>query len=205
MLHGLFQARRIVAAREFYMKMVDSGTQLGISTYNIVLRGLCENSCVDEALRIFEGLRSKEFQLEVWTFNIMINALLKVGRIDEAKGLFSAIVLSGPVPDVITYSLMIESHIKEGLFEESDELFLSMEKNGCAANSRMLNVIVRRLLEKGYVRRAGTYLTKIDEKNFSLEASTAALLISIVSETKYQKEVKFIPEKYQCFTEPRDD
>ena len=135
----------------------------------------------------------------------MINALLKVGRIDEAKGLFSAIVLSGPVPDVITYNLMIESHIKEGLLEESDELFLSMEKNGCAADSRMLNAIVRRLLEKGDVRRAGTYLTEIDEKNFPLEASTAALLISIISEGKYQAEVKFLPKKYQSFMEHRDD
>ena len=80
-----------------------------------------------------------------------------------------------------------------------------MEKNGCAANSRMLNTIVRRLLEKGDVRRAGTYLTKIDEKNFSLEASTAALLISIISEGKYQTEVKFLPEKYHSFMEPRDD
>jgi pentatricopeptide repeat protein len=109
------------------------------------------------------------------------------------------------VPNAITYSLMMQSHIEEGLLEESDELFLSMEKNGCAANSRMLNVIVRKLFEKGDVRRAGTYLTKIDEKDFSLEASTAALLISIVSERKYQKEVKFLPEKYQSFMEPRDD
>jgi pentatricopeptide repeat protein len=135
----------------------------------------------------------------------VINALLKVGRIDEAKSLFSAMVLRGPVPDVITYSLMIKSHIEEGLLEESDNLFLSMEKNGCAADSHMLNIIVRRLLEKGDVRRAGTYLTKIDEKNFSLEASTAALLIPIVSEKKYQKEVKFLPEKYHSFMQPRDD
>jgi hypothetical protein len=55
------------------------------------------------------------------------------------------------------------------------------------------------------VRRAGAYLTKIDEKNFSIEASTAALLISVISERKYQTEVKFISEKYHSFMEPRDD
>lgn len=138
----------------------------------------------------------------------MIHASLKVGRTDEAKGLFSAIVLSGPAPDVRTYSLMIESHIKEGLLEESsDELFsiYAWRRMAVAANSRMLNVMVRRLLEKGDVRRAGTYLTKIHEKNFSVEASTAALLIRIISEKKYQKEVKFLPEKYHSFMEPRDD
>jgi hypothetical protein len=53
------------------------------------------------------------------------------------------------------------------------------------------------------VQRAGTYLTKIDEKDFSLEASTAELLIYILSEEKYQKQVKFLPEKYHSVVEPR--
>ena len=54
-----------------------------------------------------------------------------------------------------------------------------MEKSGCAPNSHMLNTIVRRLLDRGEILRAGAYLSKIDEKNFSLEASTTSMLISL--------------------------
>jgi pentatricopeptide repeat protein len=135
----------------------------------------------------------------------MINGLLKGGRNDEAKKLFSAISAKDVVPNKITYSLMIESHIEEGLLQEAEDLFLSMEKNGCSCDSRMVNAIVRRLLEKGEVARAGGYLTKIDEKNFSIEASTAKLLISLFSGEKYQCHVKLIPEKYHCLVESRDD
>jgi pentatricopeptide repeat protein len=172
-LQGLFQAGRTSDARELYVRMVESGTQLKMDTFRIVLRGLCHNRCVDEAMKMFQSLCPKE--LEVSSFNIMISALLKVGRIDEAKG----------------------------LLEVSDDLFQSMEKNGCPADSRTLNGVVRRLLRKGEVQRAGTYLTKIDEKDFSLEASTAELLIYILSEEKYQKQVKFLPEKYHSVVEPR--
>jgi pentatricopeptide repeat protein len=200
-LQGLFQAGRTSDARELYVRMVESGTQLKMDTFRIVLRGLCHNWCVDEAMKMFQSLCPKE--LEVSSFNIMISALLKVGRIDEAKGLFSAISSNGLVPNIATYSLLIQSHIEEGLLEVSDDLFQSMEKNGCPADSRTLNGVVRRLLQKGEVQREGTYLTKIDEKDFSLEASTAELLIYILSEEKYQKQVKFLPEKYHSVVEPR--
>uniref|UniRef100_A0A0A9BI56 Uncharacterized protein n=1 Tax=Arundo donax TaxID=35708 RepID=A0A0A9BI56_ARUDO len=72
-----------------------------------------------------------------------------------------------------------------------------MEDTGCAPDSRLLNVIVRLLLEKGDIIRAGTYLSKIDEKNFSVEASTTELLISLFSNGTCQKHIEFLPAKYQ--------
>uniref|UniRef100_A0A0E0EZG4 NADPH-protochlorophyllide oxidoreductase n=1 Tax=Oryza meridionalis TaxID=40149 RepID=A0A0E0EZG4_9ORYZ len=166
---------RTAAAKELYVGITESGTQLELSTYNIILHGLCKNNLTDEALRMFQNLCLTDLQLETRTFNIMIGALLKVGRNDEAKDLFAALSANGLVPDVRTYSLMAENLIEQGLLEELDDLFLSMEENGCTANSRMLNSIVRKLLQRGDITRAGTYLFMIDEKHFSLEASTASL------------------------------
>uniref|UniRef100_A0A0A9DE08 Uncharacterized protein n=1 Tax=Arundo donax TaxID=35708 RepID=A0A0A9DE08_ARUDO len=71
-----------------------------------------------------------------------------------------------------------------------------MQKNGCAPDSRMLNSVVRRLLQRGEVSRAGVYLSIIDENHFSLEASTASLLSSVSSGGKYQHYQKLLPKKY---------
>jgi len=76
-----------------------------------------------------------------------------------------------------------------------------MEKSGCAPNSHMLNTIVRRLLDRGEILRAGAYLSKIDEKNFSLEASTTSMLISLFSRKEYQHHAKSLREKYRFFNE----
>jgi len=43
----------------------------------------------------------------------------------------------------------------------------------------MLNALAKRLLRRGDISRAGAYLSKLDEKNFSLEASTTSMLISL--------------------------
>uniref|UniRef100_A0A0A9FPX4 Uncharacterized protein n=1 Tax=Arundo donax TaxID=35708 RepID=A0A0A9FPX4_ARUDO len=80
-------------------------------------------------------------------------------------------------------------------------MFLSMENSGCAADSRMLNDIVRMLLEKGEVCKAGTYLSKIDEKNFSLHSSTTHALMSLFSDGKHEEHKELLPEKYHYFKE----
>jgi pentatricopeptide repeat protein len=59
---------------------------------------------------------------------------------------------------------MMTNFIKEGLLVEADEIFTSMENAGRAPDSRLLNSVVRVLLEKGEVVRAGHYLSKINEK-----------------------------------------
>ena len=101
------------------------------------------------------------------------------------------------MPSVVTYSVMMTNLIKEGLVEEADDMFSSMENAGCDPDSRLLNHVVRELLEKNEIVRAGTYLSKIDERNFSLEHSTTMLLIDLFSSKGTCREhIRFLPAKY---------
>ena len=184
-------------------KLLDNMCSIGLKqddfTYSILIDGYSKNGRIDDALvviREMDGVKPS-----IITFNIMIGVLLKGSRMEEAKDLFDGIWAKGLVPDVVTYSLMIQKLIEEGSLQESDDLFLSMEKNGCAADSRMLNAIVRSLLQKGDVPRAGTYLSKIDERSFTLEASTASLLTALASGRKGQEYKGLLPEKYHSFLE----
>ena len=98
----------------------------------------------------------------------------------------------------MTYAIMMKNFIKEGLLAEADDIFSAMEKTGCAPNSRLLNCVARALLEKGEIIRAANYIGKIDEKNFSLEASTTKMLISLFSrKDAWQEHIKLFPAKYQ--------
>jgi pentatricopeptide repeat protein len=73
---------------------------------------------------------------------------------------------SGLEPSIQTYSVVMTNVIKEGLLAEADDVFISMEKNGCSADSQLLNNVVRVLPKKGEIVRAGYYLSKIDKNNF---------------------------------------
>jgi pentatricopeptide repeat protein len=93
---------------------------------------------------------------------------------------------------------MIRNLLKERSVEEAGNMFLSMEKSGCAPSSRLLNDIIRILLEKGEIAKAGDYLSKVDGKSISLEASTTSLMLSLFSTNgKYRGDMKLLPAKYQ--------
>jgi hypothetical protein len=66
------------------------------------------------------------------------------------------------------------------------------------AVSLILDCVVRELLEKNEMVRATTYLSKIDERNFSLEHSTTTLLIDLFSSKGACREhIRFLPTKYR--------
>ncbi|CAL5034853.1 unnamed protein product [Urochloa decumbens] len=195
-IDGLFQAGITVGAKEKFNKMIESGIPVDIKTYSIVLKGLFRNNCFDEAIALFKKLCSTDMKIDIITVNTMISGMFKARRVEEAK--HTSIPAYGLIPSVVTYNLMMTNLINEGLLEEADDIFSAMENTGCAPDSRLLNHVARVLLEKGEIIRAGNYLAKMDEKNFSLEASTTEMLISLFSrEGTCLEHIKLLPEKYQ--------
>jgi hypothetical protein len=64
----------------------------------------------------------------------------------------------------------------------------------------MLNIIIRKLLEKGEIARAVKYMSTVDGKSKSLEASTISLLISLFSRKGiYHKQKDLLPARYRFF------
>jgi pentatricopeptide repeat protein len=179
--------------------MIESGTTVDIRTYTIILRGLCRNNCIDEAIVLFQKLGAMNVKFDIAILNTMINAMYMVQRREEAKDLFALISTTGLAPNASTYGIMIRNLLKEGSVEEADSTFSSMEMSGCAPSSRMLNDIIRMLLEQGEIVKAGNYMSKVDGMIISLEASTTSLLLSLFSgKGKYREQV-FAPCKVQMF------
>jgi pentatricopeptide repeat protein len=127
----------------------------------------------------------------------MITAMFKTRRTEGARELFASIPARGLVPSVETCVLMMTNLIKQGLLEEADDIFSSMVNAGFDPDSRLLNHVVRALLNKHEIVRAGNYLSKIDEKNFFLDDSTTILLVDLFKSSGTCKEqIRYLPEKY---------
>ncbi|CAD6229376.1 unnamed protein product [Miscanthus lutarioriparius] len=175
LVYGLCFVDKWEKVEELLFEMLNQGIRHNIVFFNTILCNLCREGWVMEARRLFDSMSlcSKDLQLDIITFNIMIDALFKVGRKEDAMDLFAAIPANGLVPSVVTYCLIAETLIEEGSLEEFD----------------------------GDTRRAGAYLSKLDEKNFSLEASTTSMLISLFSRKEYQHDAKSLPEKYRFLNE----
>jgi hypothetical protein len=60
--------------------------------------------------------------------------------------------------------------------------------------------MIRILLEKGEIAKAGIYMSKVDGKSISLEASATSLLICLFSNKGiFREQIQLVPTKYQFF------
>ncbi|XP_037484836.1 protein Rf1, mitochondrial-like isoform X1 [Triticum dicoccoides] len=183
-------------AAEIAHQIIENGTTVSISTYGIILGELCRNDCTEEAIVLFHKLGAVDVKFDITIFNTMIDAMYRVRRREEANILFAAISANGLVPNASTYRIMITNLLKEGSMEEADHMFSSMETSGYAPSSVLLNDIIRMLLEKGEIVKDGNYLSKVDGKSISLEASTGLLMRHLFStEGKYHEQIKSLPER----------
>uniref|UniRef100_K4AKH6 Pentacotripeptide-repeat region of PRORP domain-containing protein n=1 Tax=Setaria italica TaxID=4555 RepID=K4AKH6_SETIT len=198
-------SRKMEKAMKLFNAFVSSGFKPDNIIYSDLINGFCKK------------MLSKEIKPTVISYGIILDGLFKAGRTTAAMEHYPKMIDRGVKLDIVIYNtilgglcknnfgdealrLMVMDLIEDGLLEEADDMFLSMEKSGCAPDSRMLNCIVRILSEKGQVLKAGTYLSKIDEKNFPIYASTTQALISLFSDGKHEEHKKLLPEKYQYFS-----
>jgi pentatricopeptide repeat protein len=87
--------------------MIEGGITVSLSTYSILLGGLCRNDCNEEAIVLFHKLGAINMKVNITIVNTMINALYTVRRREEANDLFSSISSIGLVPNASTYGVMI--------------------------------------------------------------------------------------------------
>ncbi|RCV42193.1 hypothetical protein SETIT_9G196600v2 [Setaria italica] len=210
-IRNLCSEGRLEEAHNLFNLFVSVGGKPDIVMYGTLI------NWIGDALTLFREMLSKEIKPTVISYGIILDGLFKAGRTTAAMEHYPKMIDRGVKLDIVIYNtilgglcknnfgdealrLMVMDLIEDGLLEEADDMFLSMEKSGCAPDSRMLNCIVRILSEKGQVLKAGTYLSKIDEKNFPIYASTTQALISLFSDGKHEEHKKLLPEKYQYFS-----
>ncbi|CAL5034852.1 unnamed protein product [Urochloa decumbens] len=213
-IDALCKARAMDKAEMFFRQMVDKGVQPDSVTYNSLIHGYSTLGLWKEATRLFKEMARRGVKPDVVTYSTVISAFCRMGQLDDAVGIFTQMIDQGVPPNEAVYCCLIQGFcnhgglekvkelvsemISKGLLEEADDIFSAMENTGCAPDSRLLNDVARVLLEKGEIIRAGNYLAKMDEKNFSLEASTTEMLISLFSmEGTCLEHIKLLPEKYQ--------
>ena len=85
-----FVLGELLLRKNKFREMIESGTAVSISTYAIILRGLCANGCTNEAIILFRKLGAMNVKFNITILNTMIDAMYKVQKREEANELFAA-------------------------------------------------------------------------------------------------------------------
>ena len=82
---------------------------------------------------------------------------------------------------------MLKGLCKEGLLEEPSEIFEKMDGSGCSPDDRTYNTIIQGLLQHNETSKAMKYLEIMVNKGFSANATTASMLVDLLSANSADK------------------
>jgi pentatricopeptide repeat protein len=172
----LFQAGRVLEAKELLKDMYTQGHSLNLITYSILLDGLIKQGCFDQALGLFRDMQNSYLKPDLAIYNITIDAMCKSGKLKDARELFLELSVKGLQPNVRVWTTIINGLCKEGLLDEAYKTFRQMEEDGCPPDNCSYNVFIRGLLQHKDPR-AVQLISEMTGKGFSADVHTTELVV----------------------------
>ncbi|CDP12017.1 unnamed protein product [Coffea canephora] len=109
-------------ARRIFDDLIEPDTV----SWTAMISGYVHAGFPEEALELFEEMRSSGQVPDQVAFGTVINACVRLGRLDDAWRLFSDM----PNKNVVTWNVMISGHCKVGYEMDAVKFFLDMIKAG---------------------------------------------------------------------------
>ena len=81
---------------------------LDVATYNVFLNGLIQERRVEEAVKVFDYMRTREL-LSSASFSIVIGGLCQEKVLRKAMKMHDEMLILGLIPDPKTYKLLISN------------------------------------------------------------------------------------------------
>ncbi|KAK8627066.1 hypothetical protein V6N13_134694 [Hibiscus sabdariffa] len=114
--------------------MRNSGLELDIFFYNILIDGLCKTGHIEEAKELFHKLSVESLKPTVHTYTIMINGFCKEGLPDEAYRLFKSMGGNECLPNSISYNVMVQGLFRNNYTSKATQLLAEMVEKGFSAD-----------------------------------------------------------------------
>ncbi|KAJ4843229.1 hypothetical protein Tsubulata_008733 [Turnera subulata] len=136
------------------MKTLEEMIQLGHTpdcfTYNTAIDSFCKAGMVNEAVELFEFMRTQGSTMSsptAKTYAIIVVALVQNDRIDDSFKLLGHMINSGCLPDVSTYQEMIEGMCLAGKIDEAYKFLEEMGNKGYPPDILTYNCFLKVLCE----------------------------------------------------------
>ncbi|RYR72003.1 hypothetical protein Ahy_A02g006210 isoform D [Arachis hypogaea] len=184
----LLRRGRTNMARAVYDEMLGTyGVTPDVYTYNILIRGFCKNSYIEEGFRFFKEMMSFDCDPDVVTYNSLVDGLCKAGKVFEnMKNL--------QVPaDSASYSVLIRSLCQRGDYDAAEKLFDELYENetllsnyGSKPIAASYSPIFQYLCEHGKTKKAEKVLRQLMKRGTQDPLSYKTVIMGHCKEGAYE-------------------
>lgn len=128
MMETLFKVNQSGEALKLFETMrLKRMDELGLSTYRLVIKWMCNKGMMSQAQEVFEEMRERGIQIDNLTLGSVVYGLLAKHRVREAYQIVDRI----GVMDISVYHGLIKGLLKLRRAGEATQVFREMIKRGC--------------------------------------------------------------------------
>ncbi|KAK7271517.1 hypothetical protein RJT34_27484 [Clitoria ternatea] len=151
----LKKGRTNMAKNVFDEMLVTYGVSPDTWTFNILIRGFCKNSMVDEAFWFFKEMARFPIKPDVVTYNTLVDGLCRAGKVRIAQNLVNGMSkkCKDLNPNVVSYTSLIRGYCVKGEVDEALVILEEMSNKGLEPNVITYNTLMKGLCEVGKLER----------------------------------------------------
>ncbi|KAA8533940.1 hypothetical protein F0562_031457 [Nyssa sinensis] len=150
LLSILLKRGRTTMALKLYDEMLTTyGVTADTYTFNILIRGFCMNSMVDEGFRFFKEMSRCKCEPDVITYNTLVDGLCRAGKVKVAHNVMKGMLKksSNLNPNVVTYTTLIRGYCAKQDIPASLDVLKEMIDRGLKPNRITYNTLIQGLCE----------------------------------------------------------
>ncbi|XP_057971720.1 pentatricopeptide repeat-containing protein At1g02060, chloroplastic [Malania oleifera] len=146
----LLKRGRTNMAKNVYDEMLRTyGVTPDTYTFNILIRGFCINSMVDEGFHFFKEMSRYKCEPDVVTYNTLIDGLCRDGKVRIAHNLLKGMCkkCSNVSPNVVSYTTLVRGYCMKQDIGKALNVFEEMVSRGLKPNRITYNTLLQGLCE----------------------------------------------------------
>nr|XP_043631787.1 pentatricopeptide repeat-containing protein At2g17140 [Erigeron canadensis]XP_043631796.1 pentatricopeptide repeat-containing protein At2g17140 [Erigeron canadensis]XP_043631804.1 pentatricopeptide repeat-containing protein At2g17140 [Erigeron canadensis]XP_043631813.1 pentatricopeptide repeat-containing protein At2g17140 [Erigeron canadensis]XP_043631822.1 pentatricopeptide repeat-containing protein At2g17140 [Erigeron canadensis] len=140
--------------RMLYKDMVVCRVAPDTYTFNLLIGGLCDSGCLDDARKVFDKMSDRGCRVNEFTFGILVRGYCRAGRASESLELLEVMRSMEAVPNIVVYNTLVSAFCKEGKTDEAEKLVERMREDGLVPNVVTFNSRISGLCRSGKVLEA---------------------------------------------------
>ncbi|CAN8270129.1 unnamed protein product [Cochlearia groenlandica] len=135
-----------------------------VSSYNTLIKGLCGNGSLLEAIALIDEMESKGLNPNHFTFNLLLHESYTKGQFEQGEVVWAKMVEKNVEKDIRSYNARLLGLSMELKSKEMVNLFKELKDNGIKPDAFTFNALVRGFVSEGRVDEAVKWYKEI-EKN----------------------------------------
>ncbi|GMI75826.1 hypothetical protein like AT1G02060 [Hibiscus trionum] len=150
LLSVLLKRGRTNMAKSVFDEMLSTfGVTPDVYTFNILIKGFCMNSMVDEGFRFFKEMERFKCDPDVVTYNTIVDGLCRVGKVGIAHNVVKGMSKKSLDlnPNVVTYTTLVRGYCMKQDIDEALAVFQEMICKGLEPNKVTYNTLIKGLSE----------------------------------------------------------